>query len=95
MLNRTSSNQVQQDLYKYHSYMIKTENLKFQYKKEGATFSFPDINLDTQENLLIFLKFLAINHLFEFPLLLVLLPILEHFFAVLLLKIYKNTLVNN
>ncbi|WP_299675881.1 ABC transporter ATP-binding protein [uncultured Tenacibaculum sp.] len=33
--------------------MIKTENLTFQYQKENKLFSFPDINLKAQENLLI------------------------------------------
>lgn len=33
--------------------MIKTENLTFQYKKDGCTFQFPNIILNKQENLLI------------------------------------------
>lgn len=33
--------------------MIKTENLTFQYKKSEQVFSFPNINLDKKENLLI------------------------------------------
>jgi putative ABC transport system ATP-binding protein len=33
--------------------MIKTENLTYQYKKRGAILSFPNINLEKAENLLI------------------------------------------